>query len=155
GLDTPLSLGKGVEVQAVAARSRTLIVGRPQPGRHEVPWQPLSPEQLRAARQAAQSRPELKGFRIITPSAVKEKNRDVLAAFNAEHLVPTRAVALSPDGKYIVESVWTLAGSPSTGMGTYWAGKGLRLVDTTTARVVREFPRMYHALVFVPDGRAL
>jgi hypothetical protein len=64
-------------------------------------------------------------------------------------------VALSPDGKYLVESVSTLAGSPSTGMGTYWRVKGLRLVDATTARVVREFSRPQQALAFTPDGRAL
>src|SRR5205814_655634 len=36
-----------------------------------------------------------------------------------------------------------------------WSPGGVRLVDTTTARVVRKFEDVHHALAFVPDGRAL
>jgi WD40 repeat protein len=156
GRDMPLSLGKGVAVQAVSGPGRTLIVGPLRAVLRDVLGQPLSEKQLQAARQEAQGRPELKGFRVLTPTPVKEKNRGGLGDFgNAEHFVPTHALTLSPDGKYVLESVSTLAGSPFTGMGTYWSPRGLRLVDTTTARLVREFPSVYHALVFVPDGRAL
>jgi WD40 repeat protein len=156
GLDTPLSLGKGVEVHAVSAGSRTLIVGTPQAGQRDFQWKPLSAEQLQTARREAQRRPEFKGFRLLAPTPVKEKNRAYLGGFGkGERFVPTRVVALSPDGKYLVESVSTLGGSPDTGRGTYWTLKGLRLVDATTARVACEFPRTQQVPVFAPDGRAL
>ncbi|MCI0377285.1 MAG: PQQ-binding-like beta-propeller repeat protein, partial [Gemmataceae bacterium] len=158
GKDIPLSLGKGVEVLGVSGNGRTLVVGSPRlKSRHDHSWMSFKSEQLHAARKEAQSRPELKHFHVVAATAAKETVSGRLALFNqgGQRSVPTYPTALSSDGKYALEAVSTLAGSPDTGMGTFWMPKGLRVVDTTTGKVMREFPRDYRGVVFAPDGRSM
>ncbi|MCI0639633.1 MAG: hypothetical protein L0Y72_15470 [Gemmataceae bacterium] len=158
GKELPLSLGKGVDVYGVAGNGRTLVVGPPRmKSMYEHYWAPLKPEQLLLAREEAERRPELKGFRVIMSAPAKEIDKGQLGFLSkgGQRSVPTSCMALSGDGKYALESVSTLAGQPFTGMGTYWSPKGLRVVDTTTGKVMRDFPGDHRGVVFAPDGRSM
>lgn len=156
GKATTLSLGPGVDIQAVAPVGRTLVVGPVPAGKQEMRRQPLSAEQVDAARKKLGTRSDLEGYRILVPPPATEKARNFLGMpGKGDMTVPTRVVAVSPEGKYLVETVSTLAGSPFTGMGVYWAVRNRRLVDAMTGRIVREFTGKYEPSAFSPDGREL
>jgi len=65
------------------------------------------------------------------------------------------AVAVSADGSHAVDAVLVLSGGISTNAGPRWGSRGLRVVDLTTGRVVREVARAPHAVAFTPDARGL
>jgi WD40 repeat protein len=134
GVDQALSVGKSVEVLAVAPGGRTLIVGPPAELRG-MPRRPLSSKQLEAVRAEAKSRPALKHFRIVAPLAGKEEGMEMDARRGGEPVPP---VAVSPDGKYVVESI-----------------SGQRLVEADSGRILCKLDDFELVPVFVADGRAL
>lgn len=153
----PISPGKGVEVRGVSADGRTLFLGPPLPGKHDLGWKPLTPAQVRAAQDEVRRQPGLKSLRAIPLVPAQDRVPGALPFLDRgeSRPVPTSPEVISDDGRYVVEAVMTVAGSPNTGLGTYWAVKGRRLAEMTTGRVLRDLPAGFHHLVFAPDGRSL
>ena len=64
---------------------------------------------------------------------------------------------MSPDGGHAIELVMAMADPfGMTNFGPHWTHRGLRVVDLTTGRVVRELGGTpQHAVALTPDGRGL
>jgi WD40 repeat protein len=156
GRDASLGLGDGICIQAVSASGRALVVG-PQPplGFLDARTKAVAPEQVQAARQAAAARPELKGFRILTPAPVQPAPATNKLAFLGGPHQAAQAMSVAPDGTSIVEAVWERDGNAFTSMGPMWHTWGLRLVDAASGRVLRDLGRPHHVAAFAPNGWAL
>jgi hypothetical protein len=153
GRGVPVSLGDGVEVRAVAAAGRTIAVG---PGGQGPRGRPVAPEALDAAGRAVRDRPELAGFRVVVPAPVVDEAPPGPFGFRAR-ATEAQVVAVSPDGGHAIELVMAMADPfGMTNFGPHWTHRGLRVVDLTTGRVVRELGRTpQHAVALTPDGRGL
>jgi WD40 repeat protein len=152
-----LAFGEGVFVRAVVPASRTVIVGPRSPEMFTFGKQlSLSAERLEAARRAIRARPEMKDFRVVTQVPVKAEVPTKPIPFGAHTVVPAQVIAVSPDGTTVVESLMAMPTFDVTNAGPHWSPAGLRVVDLTAGRVIRELGRTpQHAAAFTPDGRGL
>jgi hypothetical protein len=157
GAGAALAFGEGVFVRAVVPASRTVIVGPRTPETFTFGKQSsLSAERLEEARRTLRFRPEMKDFRVVTQVPVKVEVPTKPIPFGAHTVVPAQVIAVSPDGTTVVESLMAMPTFDVTNAGPHWSPAGLRVVDLTAGRVIRELGRTpQHAAAFTPDGRGV